>query len=201
MPPDRGDEGDRRDAPAADGRGSGSRLARAARVLGARRYRQARRRAEKIRDRATDPVAPAFRRAVPGLHISELFTYPRKRIPTTYLLWLVAGYMGAHRFYLDREGTAVAQLLTGGGLLVWWAVDAFRLPSMVRAYNRDQARREAAGRPPRALDFLETPEREEGRADETAKGFEQGDAAAAAAAPEVALAGLAAGAVAGIAAS
>lgn len=144
---------------AAGGSDRRARLARAARVVGTRRYRQARRSLERIRDRAGEPVAPALARAVPAVQLEDLFEYPRRKKLTAYLLWLLAGYLGAHRFYLDREGTAVAQFLTGGGLMLWWAADAFLIPSMVRDYNRDQAAREEAGRPPRALDFLETEER------------------------------------------
>jgi hypothetical protein len=128
--------------------------------MGERRFRQLRRRADDVRRRAGDPVAPAFGGAVPVTRFPDLFTYPRKRVLTAYLLWIAGGLLGAHRFYLDREGTAVAQFLTGGGLLAWWAVDAFLVPSMVRDYNEDQAAREEEGRPPRALDFLETARRD-----------------------------------------
>ena len=159
---------------AADAGGRAGRLARTARVMGARRYRQARRGLARIRSRAGEPVAPAFARAVPLVQLEDLFTYPRKRKLTAYLLWGTAGLLGAHRFYLDREGSAVAQFLTGGGLMLWWLADAFLIPRMVRAYNRDQAERETAGRPPRALDFLETATGEE---DEAATETEETDGA------------------------
>lgn len=71
-----------------------------------------------------------------------------------YVLWLLTGLLGGHRFYLGRVGTAAAQFLTGGGLLVWWAVDAFLIPGHVREHNEEQAERERAGRPPVALAYL-----------------------------------------------
>jgi hypothetical protein len=145
-------------SPPGEGPDRAARIARIARVLGARRYRQARRRLEGLRARAGDPVAAAFDRALPAAQLRDLFEYPRKRMSVAYLLWLLAGLLGAHRFYLDREGTAAAQFLTGGGFLLWWAADGFLVPSMVRAYNDEQAEREEEGRPPRALDFLETEE-------------------------------------------
>lgn len=147
-------------SPDGEGRDRAARLARTARVMGARRYRQARRRLEGIRGRAREPVAAAFYRAVPAAQLRDLFEYARKKMSVAYLLWLCAGLLGAHRFYLDRVGTAAAQFLTGGGFLLWWAADGFLIPSMVRAYNDEQAEREEAGRPPRALDFLETEEGE-----------------------------------------
>lgn len=41
----------------------------------------------------------------------------------TLALCLFVGYLGAHRFYLGKIGSGVAQLLTCGGLGIWWAVD------------------------------------------------------------------------------
>jgi len=91
-----------------------------------------------------------FSRAV----LEDLYRYTRKRKSLAWVLWLVTGIFGGHRFYLDRTGTGLVMLFTGGGLLVWWLVDAFLLGAMVDGYNTDQARREAAGLPPRALEFM-----------------------------------------------
>lgn len=86
--------------------------------------------------------------------LSDLYTYPRKRPWVAFGLWLTLGWFGAHRFYLDRHGTALLMLFTGGGALVWWFVDGFRLRSMIRTYNLDQSLREKAGHPPRELGFM-----------------------------------------------
>lgn len=91
-----------------------------------------------------------FSRAV----LEDLYRYPRKKPLFAYLLWGTTGLLGGHRFYLDRIGTGVAQLFTGGGLVVWWIVDLFLVRGMVREYNAEQAKREAAGLPPRALEFM-----------------------------------------------
>ena len=69
-----------------------------------------------------------------------------KRVEVAYILWLLLGTVGGHRFYLGRIGTAMMMLcfsLIGwamtwigvGWLLlgaVWlvWVIDAFLIPSM-----------------------------------------------------------------------
>jgi TM2 domain-containing membrane protein YozV len=50
-----------------------------------------------------------------------------KRILPAFLLCFFFGIFGAHRFYAGKIGTAVAQLLTIGGLGVWTLVDLILL--------------------------------------------------------------------------
>lgn len=75
----------------------------------------------------------------------------RKSMVLAYLLWWFLGTLGAHRFYLGRTGSAVAMLIitlisfplallligyVGFALIgVWWLVDAFLIPGMVRSHN------------------------------------------------------------------
>lgn len=47
---------------------------------------------------------------------------PKSRL-ATLLLCLFLGFIGVHRFYVGKMGTAVLMLLTAGGLGVWWLVD------------------------------------------------------------------------------
>lgn len=42
-----------------------------------------------------------------------------------FILAYFLGYLGVHRFYLGKHGTGVIQLLTFGGLGIWWIVDIF----------------------------------------------------------------------------
>src|SRR5579875_3694077 len=51
-----------------------------------------------------------------------------------YLLWFFLGFVSAHRFYLGRPGSAILQILSYFVLigLVWWVIDAFLIPSMIR---------------------------------------------------------------------
>ncbi len=43
---------------------------------------------------------------------------------TTFLLCYFLGILGVHRFYLRRWKSAIAMLLTLGGLGIWWLIDA-----------------------------------------------------------------------------
>lgn len=71
---------------------------------------------------------------------SEVRTYG-KDMTVAYVLWIFLGIFGAHRFYMGKTGSAIAQLvltLTVIGSFVttvWWIVDAFLLHTMVKERN------------------------------------------------------------------
>jgi len=46
-----------------------------------------------------------------------------KRILPAFLLCFFLGIFGAHRFYAGKIGTGILELLTAGGLGIWWLVD------------------------------------------------------------------------------
>ncbi len=60
----------------------------------------------------------------------------RKRVATTWLLWVFLGLFGAHRFYLGRIGTGFAQLFTLGGLFIWAIIDVFLISGMLKDNER-----------------------------------------------------------------
>ena len=82
----------------------------------------------------------------------------QKKSPVAaYLLWWFLGYFGAHRFYLGRIGSATVMLIimlfsllltlvvVGFigiiGIGVWWLVDAFLIPGIVKRHNMRLAAR------------------------------------------------------------
>lgn len=99
---------------------------------------------------APAPVDPDFAQEV----LEDLYAYRRKHVGVARFLWLVFGWAGGHRFYLERPGTGVLMLLTGGGLLIWWLLDARKVGRMVRYHNIRQERRQRDGRPPLELAFM-----------------------------------------------
>lgn len=46
-----------------------------------------------------------------------------KRILPAFLLCLLVGWLGAHRFYVGKVGTGIAMLFTLGGLGFWALID------------------------------------------------------------------------------
>jgi len=75
----------------------------------------------------------------------------KKSTLIAYLLWWFLGYFGAHRFYLGHTGSAIAMLIItlislAGTLIligfvgliaigIWWLVDAFLIPGIIRDHN------------------------------------------------------------------
>ncbi|WP_205478504.1 TM2 domain-containing protein [Sphingomonas arenae] len=87
-----------------------------------------------------------------------VFEANKKSTGASYLLWFFLGGFGAHRFYLGRTGSAIAQLLLGllgwiplflGWVVlgVWWLIDAFLIPDMIRVENMKTISRIEEGRP------------------------------------------------------
>jgi TM2 domain-containing membrane protein YozV len=69
--------------------------------------------------------------------LSSEMTKKQKTSGTAWLLWFFVGIWGAHRFYLGKTGTAVAMLLTVGGLGIWAFIDLFLMNTMVKNTNEE----------------------------------------------------------------
>ncbi len=68
------------------------------------------------------------------LYIESQVAARRKSIGIAYALWFFLGVFSAHRFYLDRPGSAIAQLVLNFLIvgLIWTIADAFLIPGMIR---------------------------------------------------------------------
>lgn len=58
-----------------------------------------------------------------------------KKTGVAYVIWLILGLIGGHRYYLGRWVTGLLMTVTIGGAGVWWLIDAFLLPGLVRSAN------------------------------------------------------------------
>ena len=67
----------------------------------------------------------------------EEFKRNSKSIGLAYLFLLII--FAAHYAYLKKWGIQVIFWITGGGMLIWWFIDIFRIPGLVRNYNKDVA--------------------------------------------------------------
>ena len=66
----------------------------------------------------------------------EEYKRKAKSVGVAYILWLIGGW---HYVYLRRWGIFILFWLTAGGLFIWWLIDIFRIPGMIRDYNKDIA--------------------------------------------------------------
>lgn len=76
-----------------------------------------------------------------ALRAESEFASVRKETRTAYVLWLLTGLLGGHRFYLGDTGRSIAMLFTLGGCGVWTLIDGLLIGRRVHAVNR--ARRAA----------------------------------------------------------
>lgn len=58
-----------------------------------------------------------------------------RSVGVAYILWVLVGYLGVHRFYCGRIGTGILWFFTGGLLGIGWLVDVFLIPDLVRQAN------------------------------------------------------------------
>ncbi|RIV87819.1 TM2 domain-containing protein [Aurantiacibacter zhengii] len=92
-----------------------------------------------------------------------IFEAHRKSTGASYLLWFCLGFLGAHRFYLGRTGSGIAQLLMCLSvvgiipLAFWWLIDAFQIPGMVRDENMKTIRELGGFREPESEARLAAP--------------------------------------------
>ncbi|HEY2342891.1 MAG TPA: TM2 domain-containing protein [Chthoniobacteraceae bacterium] len=61
----------------------------------------------------------------------------RRETWVAYLLIILGGYLGIHKFYMNRVGWGLAYLFTGGFCLIGVFIDLFTLPWQVEACNRE----------------------------------------------------------------
>lgn len=66
----------------------------------------------------------------------EEYSRKKKSVGLAYLLWLLLGW---HYAYVGKWGLLALYILSVGGFFVWMLIDIFRMPGIIREYNRDLA--------------------------------------------------------------
>ncbi|MEJ2102428.1 MAG: TM2 domain-containing protein [Desulfobacterales bacterium] len=62
-----------------------------------------------------------------------------------YILWFFLGFVGVHKFYVNKMGMGILYIFTGGLFVIGWLIDLFTLPSQVRKYNAEVRRMQGQG--------------------------------------------------------
>lgn len=68
-------------------------------------------------------------------HSSNTRAVRMKSLLLAYVLWLLGGFLGVHKFYLGRPIIGLLYFFTGGFLGIGWIIDFFTLPHQVRVAN------------------------------------------------------------------
>lgn len=71
----------------------------------------------------------------------EEYALAEKKMALSYLLWLIPPPFSCHYLYNNRVFTQILYFLTCGGVFLWWIVDFFRMPQIVKDENRKTARK------------------------------------------------------------
>ena len=66
----------------------------------------------------------------------EEYSRKKKSVGLAYLLWFMVGW---HYAYVGKWGLLALYILSVGGFFIWMLIDIFRVPGIVREYNRDLA--------------------------------------------------------------
>jgi len=61
----------------------------------------------------------------------------KKKKSIGWLAWL---FLAWHYLYVGKVGMQFAFWFTGGGFMIWWLADLFRMPSIIRSANEQIAR-------------------------------------------------------------
>lgn len=95
-----------------------------------------------LQEQTTAPLPPGYVAATGPQFSYEPYRTTGRTFVATWLFALLLGFWGADRFYLGKIGTAIAKLLTLGGLGVWVLVD---LLLVLTGSQRDRDGRELVG--------------------------------------------------------
>ncbi len=71
----------------------------------------------------------------------EEYALAERKTGLSYLFWLIPPPFSCHYLYNNRVLMQILYFLTCGGVFIWWIVDFFRIPQIVKDENRKTARK------------------------------------------------------------
>lgn len=74
------------------------------------------------------------------LMFDQEFEKKQKKMAAAYLLWFFLGFIGIHKFYLQKTGLGVLYIFTGALFGVGWIIDAFITAKRVHELNESIAK-------------------------------------------------------------
>lgn len=60
----------------------------------------------------------------------------KKSIGVAYIFWFLGSILGLHYLYFKKPLLFFLFLFTMGGFIIWWLIDLFRIPSVIREHNK-----------------------------------------------------------------
>jgi len=96
---------------------------------------------EKMRDQLSEAVYQRVNAMEPVHQAAFLAEWNQKRKSTVvaYVFWILGSVLGLHYLYFRKPLLFFLYLFTLGGLGLWWIVDCFRIPGLVRKQNQSTA--------------------------------------------------------------
>lgn len=74
-----------------------------------------------------------------NLQKEMFFDEYNRRKKSLFLAYILLLFFGWHYAYLKKWGSQILSIITLWGLLIWWIIDWFRLPIIVKNYNNNIA--------------------------------------------------------------
>lgn len=74
------------------------------------------------------------------IEAQEAVQYDFDKRSKSVAVGIILAIFGLHYLYLGRVGMFFLFWLTGGGFLIWWLVDIFRIAGVINSLNEDTAR-------------------------------------------------------------
>jgi hypothetical protein len=95
--------------------------------------------AQSVADKLPSMVKNELGKMSPQRQEEFIEEYKRKAKPLGIAYVFLIIVFSSHYAYLGKWGIQIIFWLTGGGLVIGWIIDLFRLPGLVRNYNKDVA--------------------------------------------------------------